>query len=163
MIETQVGLGPEGRVLLIINDNVIIGTTRIQKYGFLLYQQHKKELTKIKKGRFLNLDFYNDWEPYYYGPFSRKLKEDLATCIQKQLVSVKDANTENTKRYMLTIKGRSKWRDILFDSTPAVVKINEKIRSMQTIRLFELLRHVYVEYPKYTKNSVIKDKMELGA
>ena len=54
------------RILMIIGDLTINGTTRLQKYGFLLHMKHGHDLKTISKTQ-KELEFYSDWKPYWYG------------------------------------------------------------------------------------------------
>ena len=62
------------RLLLAISDTTIHGTTRLQKYGFLLYKQYGKELSAISS-KHDNLTFYDDWKPYWFGAIQREPKQ----------------------------------------------------------------------------------------
>ncbi len=151
-------VSPADRVLMIISDTTIRGSTRLQKYGFLLHKQYKKELSRIARNH-AELKFYDDWKPLWYGPFSKDLEEDIKTCastgtIEKTLV---DQDLE-LYRYALTLKGRVQWRKILRESGNETRAIHEKIANLQTIRLERLLEGIYHAYPEYTKRSKIKDR-----
>ena len=60
---SEITLRTEERVLFIINDNVINGSTRFQKYGFLLFKQYQKELQSYYR----DFKFYDDWIPHNLG------------------------------------------------------------------------------------------------
>lgn len=47
------------RALMVISDAMIYGSTRLQKYGFLLTQQYKKEMGGIAEAA-PELKFYDD-------------------------------------------------------------------------------------------------------
>ena len=150
----------EDRVLLIINDTTIHGTTRLQKYGFLLRMQYEQELAEISKTLSLP-NFYDDWESYYYGPYSRSLKHDMELCIKsKTMARIPINRTNNSYRYSLTVRGRIRWREMLAASRNEVVAIGKKTRKLQTVQLEDLLRGIYRAYPKYTKRSVIQDSLD---
>ena len=72
------------RALIVISDATIHGSTRLQKYGFLLYKQYGKELSKIS-GNESALKFYEDWKAFWYGPFSKSLMEDIDECVTRNL------------------------------------------------------------------------------
>ena len=102
---------PHERVLLVINDVVIPSESFLQKYGFLLAQQYGKELGRIaKKEPFL--EWYDDWEPAWHGPFSKALAYDVGRCIEYRLVRREkdDEGFQNRYQYGLALKGRAKWR-----------------------------------------------------
>jgi len=98
------------RIIVLINDMTIKGNTRMQKYGFLIYKLYSKEL--------YGLNFYSDWKPYLYGPYSEELKIDLENCIDQRLVT-KFTSPTNTGRqfsnYSLTMKGRMRLRKVIVE------------------------------------------------
>ena len=77
------------RVILLVNDMTIKGTTRVQKYGFLTSQLYSKELS--------GLNFYNDWVPYRFGPNSQQLAQDLSMCIKQDLIDEQIEQTFNNR------------------------------------------------------------------
>ena len=158
MVVSKIRYVPADRILMIINDTTIVGRTRLQKYGFLLSRQYEGELSRIS--RMTNeLKFYNDWKPYWYGPFSDDLRADL-TEYEKEMVEtemITDSYAE-VIRYSLTIKGRVRWRAMLEQFGDEMHSIHDKIRELQSIRLERLLECVYNAYPEFTKRSTIKER-----
>ena len=150
------------RVLLIINDNTIYGSIRFQKYGFLLYKQYERDLKEIEIS-FQYLRFYNDWEPHFYGPYSKELEKDIETCVANKLIRKSLFTTEKKQKmdvYTLTLKGRGKWRK-MYDQIDEMAQIDKKIKNLQKIPYYTLIRQIYNAYPKYTTNSRIKEQLEL--
>ncbi len=148
------------RVLFIINDNVIQGLTRFQKYGFLLSKQYKKELQKLKT-KYPTLDFYDDWRPHNYGPYSDQLAKDIQTCIENKILIEKEVDKgKNYNQYMLSLKGRKKWRQLFRKTTDEMIGINDRVRHLQLMNLIEMLRQIYSSYPEFTVNSKIKDSLK---
>lgn len=149
MNSKQITLFPEERLLFIINDNVIDGTTRFQKYGFLLFKQYQKELAELKIS-YPDFNFYNDWKSYCFGPYSEELDHDIQSCVKNGILEeyVMEGKT-NYKVYQLTLKGRVKWCKIFWNTTDEVIKINDKIRHLQHIKLIELLKQIHEKYPKF--------------
>ena len=149
---------PKDRVLFVIHDNEISGSTKFQKYGFLLWKQYQKELEKIASVH-ERLAFYDDWRPHYYGPFSEGLQKDIAVCIKSGLLHKSKGRGLKLEVYRLTLKGRVRWRKFFTDGEyhGEMKKIEDKIRNLQNIRYYTLLRQIYKEYPSYAKNSKIKD------
>ena len=147
------------RLLLAISDTTIHGTTRLQKYGFLLYKQYGKELSAISS-KHDNLTFYDDWKPYWFGPYSESLSKDTKACVDDSLV-YKDMvdPARNSYRYSLTMSGRMRWRKIMSEFHTEMTAIREKIMNLQKMRLERLLQGVYDAYPEYTKQSTIKDEL----
>lgn len=144
------------RILLAISDTTIHGTTRLQKYGFLLHKQYGKELSTISS-KHENLAFYDDWKPYWFGPFSEDMSKDVKACVGAGLI-YKDMvdPVRNSYRYSLTILGRRKWRQLLSEFSREATAIHEKVMNLQKMRLERLLQGVYDAYPEYTKQSTIK-------
>ncbi len=154
----QMILQPEERVLFIINDNAVHGATRLQKYGFLLHKQYRKELSELAIEYMV--PFYDDWKAYHYGPFSRQLEADIEKCVDAGLIK-KDAGSGNHKYdiYSLTTKGRVKWRRLLAEKTSEIGDLHEKIRLLQAENLRTLLTKIYNAYPEYIVNSRIRDEI----
>ena len=148
------------RALMIISDTTIRGTTRLQKYGFLLRMQYDKELKNISEHE-PKLTFYDDWEPLWYGPFSKSLKEDVDKCRESKLINVTSVDKIlKTQQYSFTIKGRIRWRKILTNHKKEMEALYEKITNLQKMRLERLLEGVYYSYPKYTERSTIIDRFK---
>ncbi len=152
-----VTLQPGEWVLMIISDNAVAGVTRLQKYGFLLHKQYRKEISKIE--RKYGVFFYDDWKAHYYGPYSERLAKDIKTCVERNLLQTQDEGIppKNYLRYEFTPKGRKIWRDVLCDNTKEISDINDKVRYLQATSTSKLLREIYLEYPAYTIKSRIKE------
>lgn len=156
----EVQFDPTDRVLVIISDSMIHGTTRLQKYGFILHKQYETELGRISQGG-LSPGFYDDWEPYYYGPYSRQLDKDARMCVKNGLVVKKAINTTlNSFKYFFTIRGRVRWRRLFAKHQEDMTAVEEKIRKLQTVQLEDLMRNIYRVYPEYTTLSKIKGSLE---
>lgn len=148
------------RILMIIGDLTINGTTRLQKYGFLLHMKHGHDLKTISKTQ-KELEFYSDWKPYWYGPYSPGLQKDAYACAENGMaVQIEMDSYLKLKQYSLTAKGRVRWRQIREQSPGAMRSIENTIRGLQKISLDRLLRGVYLEYPEYAKRSTIKDRLD---
>ena len=134
------------RPLLIINDFTINGTTRFQKYGFLLHKEYGAYMLSLNER--CKIKFYADWAPLYFGPFSRSLEEDLKECIGTDIIKKVDVPTRTEGReistYNLTIKGRQKWRNMLV-TIPEIQHVMERVQSMQKF-------HTIYCLDKYTRN-----------
>lgn len=154
-------MDPINRALLVINDNTIYGSVRFQKYGFLLYKQYQRELKEIEIS-FPRLEFYDDWVPNFFGPYSKKLEEDVKKCVENKLIRKSSVTTETKQKmdmYTLTLKGRRKWRE-MYAKIDEMSKIDEKIKNLQKIPYYTLIRQVYNSYPEYTAKSRIKDQLD---
>lgn len=150
------------RVLLIINDNTIHGSIRFQKYGFLLYKQYERDLKDIEIS-FPNLGFYDDWKAHYYGPYSEELEKDIEKCVSNNFIRKSSVITEKKQKmymYTLTIKGRTEWR-AMYDKIDEMAQIDKKIKNLQKIPYYTLIRQIYNAYPKYTTESRIIDQLDI--
>lgn len=158
MVTDNIQFEPMDRVLLIISDTAIYGSTRLQKYGFLLHKQDSKLLSKIANNK-PELRFYNDWEALWYGPFSKSLRKDADECAKEKLISMTPAGPEQKSYiYKLTVTGRHRWRMILRENPKEVGAIYEKITDLQTTGLQTLLGNIYRSYPEYTEHSTIRER-----
>ena len=146
------------RALMVVSDATIHGSTRLQKYGFLLAQQYKKEMNRIA-AQAPDLQFYKDWEPLWFGPFSKELSHDIEECVNRGLIYKEHVNpTQNLYRYGFTIQGRIQWRAMLREFGDEMTAVREKVVNLQKVRLERLLEGIYNAYPKFTERSVIKDR-----
>lgn len=142
------------RIILIINDMTVKGNTRMQKYGFLIHQLFSRELQ--------GLDFYSDWKPYLYGPYSEQLKNDLTECIEKNLVAKFVTPTDTDREfsnYSLTMKGRLRLRKLSEHYERTLKKLFEKFTILNHKPMPTILKDIYLAYPEYTVNSEIRDSV----
>ena len=102
-----VTMRPEERILLIMADDSIPGTDRMCIYGFLLYKEFKKKLSKIEKR--YGVPFYDDWEARGYGPYSEQLIRDIQTCIRRDLLEKQSVGNppDDYSLYRFTKLGRN--------------------------------------------------------
>ena len=143
---------PHERVLLVINDVEIPGESRLQKYGFLLAQQYGKELDMIaKKEPFLQ--FYDDWEPAWHGPFSKALAYDVGRCMEYRLVRRERDHEDfsNRHQYGLALKGRAKWRRMAELFPKEVRGIGNYVRKLQGIDEEAFLSALYASHSKWMR------------
>ena len=143
---------PHERVLLVINDATIHGESRLQKYCFLLAQQYGKELGRIaKKESFL--EWYDDWEPGWHGPFSKALAHDVGRCMEYGLVRREDGDegVGSQYRYSLALKGRAKWRRMVEAFPKEVQVVGGKVRDLQGIQWEQFLSGLYASYSKWMR------------
>lgn len=141
------------RVILLINDLTIEGNTRIQKYAFLASQLYKKELKQF--------GFYDDWEAYRYGPYSKTLAKELEYAVSEGLVATHDGNLDDSlrSRYTLTTKGRLRLRKISLEHQKLINNLYERFVRYQRTSLSTLLKDIYIAYPEYTVNSEIRNRV----
>ncbi|BCU70018.1 conjugal transfer protein [Stygiolobus caldivivus] len=126
--------------------NVEVTATRFQKTFFLV----QKEL-----GRDLGYKFI----PYYFGPFSKELQDDVYKLERQGFVNVEKVAVEDLVTGALV--GFKKAYKVT-DKAP-VVELDEELKSFVTEKLRmplnDLLRYVYVKYQEYTALSLIKDEV----
>jgi len=129
--------------------------TRLEKLAFLCDMEIFKDCK-----------WYDDWIPYMYGPFSRKLLDDMDRLEADGLVSIltaKDPFWQDTKKYALTELGRQKYNELI----STYVRESRRIReSLSRYNMFAsnmpLLRKVYNEYPQYAARSLISENVGRG-
>ena len=138
------------RPLLVINDFTIHGSSRFQEYGFLLYKEYYACMLSLNKR--CNVEFYTDWKPFYFGPFSKSLEKDLNECIDNGLIQRVEAPTDSDETYTLSIKGCHRWISMLAN-IPEIEHIMKQVRSMQKISYYALLGQIYKKYPEFTIQS----------
>lgn len=129
------------------DEEPVEGITRFMKLVFLAQEEE------------LDREFY-EYEAGRYGPFSRKLYDDLDKLEAQRFVDKvpEQTQTENEKQiYKLTSKGKDslvgarRSRD-LSALSEAVDRIKGQYNSMG---LWDLLEYVYGEYPEMAENSVL--------
>lgn len=132
------------------NEQDIDGRTRMQKLVFLI--QKEFDDTDGLPGTYTYI-------PYDYGPFAKKLYDDLDYLKDRGLIKEQKETIEDGKvkyHYTLTPKGRDQldqWSD---DQVSAVLQRAEDIKDrFNSTPLPTLLDYVYTEYPEYAENSVL--------
>ncbi|RNJ79703.1 MAG: hypothetical protein EB829_01560, partial [Nitrosopumilus sp. H8] len=105
-------------------------------------------------------DFYSDWKPYHFGPYSQRLAVDLSSAVDHGYVQEDDSMNENSKykQYGLSVKGRIAYRNLLTDNL-FLNDIHELLVSLQHQSLMKILKQIYMDYPQYTVQSQIKHKI----
>ena len=158
-------------------DEPVKGVTRLEKLVYLLDQE----------GGFHKYISDYQFEPYDFGPFSSELWDDIETLKDENLVVTKkvtsryfieisdaekaieeenefkeDIVRHSKKRemeiYSLSEDGK-KVAELLFNElTSEEQNVLEKIKKeFNSISLFELIRYVYLKYPKSTTYSKIRE------
>lgn len=144
------------RLIILINDMTIQGNTRLQKYGFVVYQRY------AKKNKLEGLNFYSDWKPYLYGPYSQQLKNDLEEAIASNLIAKYTTITPSNREfsnYSLTVKGRMRLRKLLEKYGRVVKELYEKFTQLNKQPMQIILKDIYLAYPEFTVNSEIRDEV----
>lgn len=143
--------GPE-RLVVLVNELTVRGRLRLQKYGFIAAHLCRDDL--------LDLDFYHDWEPYHYGPYSRDLAEDVRFCVDANILDEAQQTTPDGHTiyvYALKPEGRKILRTLVRDNGSVIKELYDKLARLNKRNLQDLLRDAYNAYPKYTTNSLIKN------
>ena len=134
-------------VLLLLNsDNQkpIKGNLFFQKEMFLIVEEVYPDLRE-------ELDFF----PYDYGPFSKNLVNLLNKLKEDNFVKFEESEANI---YFITIKGKNYIEKIKFPED-IIEKVNNLKIGSNKLGYKGLLRYVYFNYPKYTKNSKIKNEV----
>ena len=140
------------RVILLVNGMAIKGNTRMQKYGFLTAQLYYNELK--------NLNFYSDWRPHSYGPYSDELANDVTLCVENDLIQLQEEKTPNDRTvstYSLKIKGRQRLNKLSKNYANIIKDLYEKFTELNRQKTDKILRDIYEAYPSFTVNSMIKE------
>ena len=135
--------------LLAIIDSVkyVEGDTRLQKYGLLIY----KKIPEV--------EFFEDWKPWLYGVYSRKLTKGLQLLQKLDYVITNPVNkgfNKVVKRYQVSETGKKEIESLKKESEDIIKRISEITNYYFSKPLKELLADVYLMYPKYADNSTIK-------
>lgn len=130
----------------------IKGSTRLEKLLFLLREKY----------RVVENTFYQ-FEPYYFGPFSPQILEDVKLLRDMGLIEIENEVFEPRsefsdaifvrKSYRLTENGRVE-ADEIFEKTlsrrPEIGKALYDLREYNSMPLSNLLNRIYTEYPQYS-------------
>jgi len=112
---------------------------------------------------FTDHKWYNDWIPYMYGPFSRKLLDDVDDLESEGVVhirTIKDPFGQDTKEYSLTDVGRQKYSEVIGRYMDQSRQIRDKLSKYnETATNLPLLRKVYGDYPEYAARSLISENV----
>jgi uncharacterized protein YwgA len=132
---------------------IIEGRTRLQKMVFLL----EKELEELEKSPIDSSDY--DFIPYDYGPFSKKLYDDLDYLSKKGLIDDIEEEMDDGQvkyNYKITSKGEEFVESQLNSSDSELIrKLAEQMKRNYNSRpISSLIDYVYSEYPEYAENSV---------
>lgn len=154
-------------LLLIIfadNQSKIIGKTRLQKIVFLYENECHK---KINKKRETNLF---DFSAHHYGPFSKDLYKYLKHLKTFGMIKIENETTieddniiEKCTEYSITEDGILTVHEEIFGKQRInqieMEILDEFKKEYNSMNLNDLIRLVYSNYPNYTHNSKIKDKV----
>jgi uncharacterized protein YwgA len=155
-------MGENSRLSIILTDRLkwllvvvklagyVEGSTRLQKLAFLVSRQVKE---------LFEHDFYSDWAPSKFGPFSKDLYNDVGAGISSKIIvktSVKNAAGYSVDCFTLTDEG-TRIADLELNENPKLkAKLEEVIKPYAKAPLMSLLHDVYYQYPEFTTASTIK-------
>jgi len=128
------------------NGESIEGITRFQKLVFLFDKECHGE------------DSLYPFRPDNYGPFSRRLYDDIDWLVDEGLIEAEDKTTQfgnETSEYSLTDKGKKALEYAEKEGKLEVdTEVLDQLKSEYNDRnLWDLLETVYGRYPSYAENS----------
>jgi uncharacterized protein YwgA len=94
------------------------------------------------------------YEPYDWGPYSRRLAADLDSLRARGLLRTEPVPGHRYGRYVTTERGERWARQLLAGLSPAEVAFLRAVRKYVTSKSFSnLLREVYAAYPEFATES----------
>lgn len=130
------------------NKQEVDGRTRMQKLIFLIQQEFDTD----PPGTY-------HYIPYDYGPFAKKLYEDLDYLEDRDFIKEKKDSTDEGKvkyRYELTEHGEHQLGNWPDEDLRRVLDMAEEIKTeFNDVNLLDLLDYVYTKYPAYAEESVL--------
>ncbi|MCE7733348.1 MAG: hypothetical protein GPJ54_00625 [Candidatus Heimdallarchaeota archaeon] len=149
--DTDLDCLQEHILLLFSKQPRIIGKTRLQKLIFLMNQEI-----------FNTAQF--DFEAYKFGPYSSKLLSAMDELMELGLI--KEAVNEYCEpdryvtEYEISSDGLDRADQLIQKINPTkLVEIEEMVHQHGYNEIDSILHHVYVNYPDFTENSIIKDNV----
>lgn len=141
----------ENILLLFSKQPRIIGKTRLQKLIFLM---DRKILDKS----------YFDFEPYKFGPYSSKLLAAMDELMElgliKEQINEYCEPDKYVTEYEISADGLERADQLIQKINPTkLVQIEEMVHQHGYNEIDSILHHVYVTYPDFTENSIIKDNV----
>ena len=121
--------------------------------GKLCFQ---KEMFLVVKEICPDLEDDLNFEPYHYGPFSKKLAILLDQLERDSLISID--RFADTCNYSITSEGVKKVSEL--NVSPEIIeKISNLKIASNKLGYKGLLRYVYFNYPEYAEKSKIKNRV----
>lgn len=149
--DTDLDCLQEHILLLFSKQPKIIGKTRLQKLIFLMNQEI-----------FDRAEF--EFEPYKFGPYSSKLLAAMDELMELGLI--KEAINEYCEpdrfisEYEISSDGLERADQLIQKINPTkLVQIEEMVHEHGYNEINSILHHVYVKYPNFTENSLIRDNV----
>lgn len=128
--------------------NAQVTATRIQKTVFLVEKE-------------LKLDLGYNFIPFYFGPFSKELQDDIYKLKELGYVRIMEEQVEDLISGIIV--GFKKIYEIsdnvMLDLSSLDKNFVDFVTEKLKMPLNSLLKYVYMKYPEYTVNSLIRDKI----
>jgi len=164
-------------------DFPIVGRTRIMKMGFIFDKEIKSDFEK--ESNLTEISLFDDFMAWKYGPFSKKLLNDLEFLRNREFIKTKIASEApipeeydeyeywiedyddyevddyQQEEYCLTEKGLEKGEELWSILTPSQKNIMEEFKTLLArASLYKILEYVYKKYSKdgYTDKSLIRER-----
>ncbi|MDA7940161.1 MAG: hypothetical protein MPI95_04230 [Nitrosopumilus sp.] len=144
------GTGCDRRLLLIIQDQTIGGRTRIQKYGFYIYQKYP---VVDEYG------FYTDWKPNHFGPYSQELADGIDAAVRDgHLIEIRDEKSGTEfKKYRLSVEASKEYKELKREKG-FLEDMQKLIKHLQGLSLMTVLKQVYWDYPEFAAQGLIRGR-----
>jgi uncharacterized protein len=164
----------------------IKGRTRLVKLLFLF---HKEGLLHFKAGTDIKENEFYTFFPWFYGPFSQQIYDDVNFFQMRDFIELKDVESDNVnisyeeayhysditdlsseqlldrdsfveQEISLTEKGKIFAAGLYSDLTETQKSLLKQFKKkFNSTPLKAILRYVYKTYPETTENSIIKDNI----
>ncbi|MHA2100648.1 MAG: hypothetical protein ACW99A_18385 [Candidatus Kariarchaeaceae archaeon] len=149
--ETELDFVHEQILLLFSKQPRIIGKTRLQKLIFLM----DKEI--LKGSRF-------EFEAYKFGPYSVKLLAAMDELMElgliKEVVNEFCEPDRYVTEYEISSAGLERADQLIQGINPRkLMQIEEMVHQHGYNEIDSILHHVYVKYPNFADQSIIKDSV----
>lgn len=126
--------------------NIQVTATRIQKTVFLVEKE-------------LKLDLGYNFIPFYFGPFSKELQDDIYKLSELGYVKIREEPVEDLISGVIVGFKKIYEINVTFDLSSLDKNFVDFVTEKLKMPLNSLLKYVYMKYPEYTVNSLIKDKI----
>nr|WP_238525239.1 conjugal transfer protein [Sulfolobus islandicus] len=126
--------------------NIQVTATRIQKTVFLVEKE-------------LKLDLGYNFIPFYFGPFSKELQDDIYKLSELGYVKIREEPVEDLISGVIVGFKKIYEINVTFDLSSLDKNFVDFVTEKLKMPLNSLLKYVYMKYPEYTVNSLIRDKI----
>ena len=120
---------------------------QLQKSMFLASQA---EYPELKEGSY-------EFEKHHYGPYSRKIHDDLAGLYTDGLVTLSPSQRGNWLESAITPKGHQRALELKPSLNATMTEyISDVVKWVRSQTFASLVRAIYNKYPEYKENSVFQ-------